>query len=389
MPAHAPTLSEDQLDAITAFVEDLARAQLGSEAYTQVCASCHGAAGEGGAGPVLIGTDVPAGVVATVISEGAGTMPGFGASLANDELEAVIFFTRRLVAGLAVPGAPEVDATLLYADLCAVCHGAEGEGGAGPTLLDGGLSDEELATIIADGQGSMPGFGEELSPDDLSALVDHVRSLSGEAPVTATGDELYAQWCAVCHGGQGEGGTGPSLLEGDVAGDELTTVIVEGRGSMPGFGSDLSDDGAQVLAAFVEGLAAAETTTLTTAILLRQSGPDMYAEQCALCHALDGSGDLGPDLRGTELSLNEVISRIYGGHAGGMPGFEGELSGLEVQEVARFVTTLGPVPEGDRSVWIRLWPIFLGVLLVIGLGGYAVMRGPRGAVEKEADTTLS
>ncbi len=158
---------------------------------------------------------------------------------------------------------------------------------------------------------------------------------------------------------------------------------------MPGFGSDLGDDGAQVLAAFVEGLAAAEATTSTTVLLLRQSGPDMYADQCAVCHALDGSGDLGPDLRGTELSLNEVVSRIYGGHADGMPGFEGELSGLEVQEVARFVTTLGPGPEGDRSVWSRLWPIFLGVLLVIGLGGYAVMRGPRSGAKEEVETTAS
>jgi hypothetical protein len=119
------------------------------------------------------------------------------------------------------------------------------------------------------------------------------------------------------------------------------------------------------------------------------SGVEMYADHCAGCHAADGRGDLGPDLRDSELSLNEIISRIYGGHAGGMPAFEGELTGLEVQEVARFVTTLHADSDGEGSgtpAW--LWPLLGGALVLVGLAGIVLVRRSRGSRPEVSPTAM-
>ena len=378
MPAHAPTYTEDQLDAITAFVQDLARIQLGAQTYVQVCASCHGAAGEGGAGPALIGSDISPAEITTVISEGAGAMPGFG-SLAESELQAVILFANRLVAGVAEP-APPPAGEQLYQDLCAACHGAEGEGGAGPPLAALTMSDDELGPLIAEGQGGMPGFAADLAGEDLDELVAYVQSTFGEAEQTATGADLYVELCAACHGAEGEGGAGPSLAALALGNDELSKLIAEGAGSMPGFVDQLSDVG---MANLVEFLAASfgeqDSSTTTTRAVPILSGLDMFVVHCAACHATDGSGGLGPDLRESHLSLNEVVSRIYGGHADGMPAFEGELTGLEVQEVARYVTTLYADSDGEvsgASAW--LWPVVGGLLALAGLSGLWLVRRSRG-----------
>ena len=377
MPAHAPTYSEDQLDDITHFIQDLARIRLGSETYLQLCSSCHGAAGEGGAGPALVGIDLSPGEITAVISEGAGTMPGFG-SLAESELQAIILFAKRLVAGVATFGPPVVDGSQLYLDLCAVCHGADGGGGAGPSLVALDLGEAELSMLIAEGQGGMPGFGSDLTDAELAELVAYVQSSFGAAP-DVTGEELYGELCAVCHGVEGEGGAGPPLTAMALSDDELSTVIAEGQGSMPGFSDQLSAEG---VADLVEYLAAAfggeDSSTTTTPAVPVLSGLDMFVVHCATCHAADGSGGLGPDLRDFDLSLNEVISRIYGGHADGMPAFEGELTGLEVQELARYVTTLYSDPDGDgsgASVW--LWPVVGGLLMLAGLAGFLFLRRSR------------
>lgn len=39
-------------------------------------------------------------------------------------------------------------------------------------------SDAELAKVIADGKGTMPGFSGKLGADTISALVKHIRTLA-------------------------------------------------------------------------------------------------------------------------------------------------------------------------------------------------------------------
>jgi mono/diheme cytochrome c family protein len=77
---------------------------------------------------------------------------------------------------------------------CTVCHGNEGKGDGraavafNPRPSDltdadglGRLSDEELLVVIGTGRASMPGFTTVLSPGELRAVTDYVRSLSSES----------------------------------------------------------------------------------------------------------------------------------------------------------------------------------------------------------------
>ena len=72
----------------------------------------------------------------------------------------------------------------LFAEHCAVCHGALGDGGSAPDLTNrpwqAGITDEQLERIIRQGvRGSaMPAFGETLSADSRRTLVRHIRSLA-------------------------------------------------------------------------------------------------------------------------------------------------------------------------------------------------------------------
>lgn len=58
----------------------------------------------------------------------------------------------------------------IYKNSCASCHGGDLEGGAGPDLTSVGsdLSQEEIETVIEEGQGSMP--AGLVSGDDLTTL---------------------------------------------------------------------------------------------------------------------------------------------------------------------------------------------------------------------------
>lgn len=69
--------------------------------YTKfACAGCHGAVGEGGAGPALNKAELPADQLTQVIRNGKGTMMGYKASSLSDaELAAVVRFTQAIGRG--------------------------------------------------------------------------------------------------------------------------------------------------------------------------------------------------------------------------------------------------------------------------------------------------
>jgi cytochrome c oxidase subunit 2 len=58
------------------------------------------------------------------------------------------------------------------------------------------------------------------------------------------GQELYEVHCAVCHGGQGQGGTGPQLagIAEKLTPAQHVSVVLNGRGGMPKWESSLDDD---------------------------------------------------------------------------------------------------------------------------------------------------
>ncbi len=60
---------------------------------------------------------------------------------------------------------------------CAVCHGGDGSGGVGPSLVgvDERLTVEEMRAVVTDGRGGMPAFRYTLDEDEFAEILDHVR----------------------------------------------------------------------------------------------------------------------------------------------------------------------------------------------------------------------
>lgn len=75
----------------------------------------------------------------------------------------------------------------------------------------------------------------------------------GPVAANATGDEIYQQKCG-CHGPGGKGGRAPVLTGGGgKSEDELVKIIHDGKGKMPAFGAQLTDDQIKKVAATVKG----------------------------------------------------------------------------------------------------------------------------------------
>jgi mono/diheme cytochrome c family protein len=61
----------------------------------------------------------------------------------------------------------------------------------------------------------------------------------------------------------------------------------------------------------------------------------LYADNCAGCHAADGSGGRGPDLR-DEDNVQGIAEQIREG-GDSMPAFAGELTDAQIDELAAYV----------------------------------------------------
>lgn len=94
-------------------------------------------------------------------------------------------------AGGAEPVTVERAAAALFAASCAGCHGVDGRGGGDsappgavmPDLSAAAVqdrSDQDMATVIREGRGMMPGFGSQLNERGIAALVAHVRTLRAQ-----------------------------------------------------------------------------------------------------------------------------------------------------------------------------------------------------------------
>ena len=173
----------------------------------------------------------------------------------------------------------------LFADNCAPCHQAGGQGKLGffPNLTDddwlyGGSFDAIHATLVGGRRGYMPNFSEVLSAAQIDQLANYVGSLSGidhDAAKEAAGDALFhsdTAACFYCHGGDAKGRKeigAPNLTdriwlwadvpaatagEGKLA--AIRGVITNGlnKGVMPAWAGRLSPEQIKVLTVYVHEL---------------------------------------------------------------------------------------------------------------------------------------
>jgi len=166
-----------------------------------------------------------------------------------------------------------------FADNCAPCHGSGGGGAKGyPNLNDddwlwgGKLADIE--NTIRHGarggdtkghQGNMPAFGRDniLKPNEISAVADYARSLSGlpadKGADLALGKKVFADNCAACHGPDGKGNRelgAPNLTDKIwLYGPDKATIvqgIQNGRGGvMPNWQGRLDESTLKSLVVYV------------------------------------------------------------------------------------------------------------------------------------------
>jgi cytochrome c oxidase cbb3-type subunit 3 len=190
----------------------------GAQLYARNCASCHGAQGDGGIGVPLALASFQAGISddylkKTIrIGRPGRVMPAFTA-LRDDEVEAVIRHVRswnKTPVGLARPPAKlafskgdPARGRQLFAQHCAACHGANGEGAKGtgvtfsrprdlpvmaPALNNAGFlaaaSDAMIKTTLMTGREGTPMqsfLKAGLKEKDIDDIVSHVRSFGKTA----------------------------------------------------------------------------------------------------------------------------------------------------------------------------------------------------------------
>ena len=64
----------------------------------------------------------------------------------------------------------------IYEWHCLGCHGAHGEGAWGPNIQSLNRTDQEIVSVIANGQGKMPAFKGHLSEAQMRELADYVKT---------------------------------------------------------------------------------------------------------------------------------------------------------------------------------------------------------------------
>ena len=199
----------------------------------------------------------------------------------------------------------------VYGNMCAVCHGAGGEGykaDHAPALAQqdflASVTDDALRVAITYGRAGtvMSAWGRErggpLSVADVKAVVAFIRAwqtlpdahldesvLEGDAE---QGEKVYARDCTGCHGAKGAGaaseGLGSPMLTGSTNGF-LRYAIRDGRPgtAMPGFRAALGTRSIDDVIAFLRSIPAPAVTRATPAkmppiplgpVPLNPHGPD-------------------------------------------------------------------------------------------------------------------
>ena len=170
--------------------------------FANNCQPCHGQNGTGRIGYPALGDDVwlwggKLSDIQTTITHGIRSsdpdarqsqMPAFGtdALLKPEEIQSVADYVG-VWWGVTAPGTDVAAGTKIFADNCALCHGAKGEGlrdSGGPPLnarihLYGGTRNAIVAQVTHPRAGVMPNWNTRLDPAAIKSVALYVHSLGG------------------------------------------------------------------------------------------------------------------------------------------------------------------------------------------------------------------
>ncbi|MDE2291809.1 MAG: c-type cytochrome [Elusimicrobia bacterium] len=164
-------------------------------------------------------------------------------------------------------------------------------------------------------------------------------------PQVTRGERLYAQLnCAYCHAIRGKGGrVGPDLETAFEKHDEawIRKHFQDPQALSPGTRMpklNLLDDEVDALVAYLKSVGTGGAFT--------PEAPKLFAENCATCHTIDGKGgDVGPNLsmigsaRSKDFIKNYVMDPSKSNPNSSMPGFAGQLTDVQIEDVARYLAS--------------------------------------------------
>ena len=402
MPPWREKLSDAQIATLAAYVVDPASTPAGKDLFQQNCKSCHG-------DRVPQATDIASAKEAISSGGAHQTMPVWGNILTPQQLDALVDYTLA-----AAKGTPLEVGQKLFADNCAVCHGQFGEGGPNPahpgqTIVPISTAeflktrdDFTLRSIIAQGQpnfGMSPfgsAYGGPLDDASLDALVAYLRSWEKKPPVelppevatpaaAQTGEAIYADVCAQCHGPKGEGGIGPSLSDPtfqlDFSDQQIFNTISQGHKATPmiAWGDVLSPEQIQQLVDYIrqlkqetpaspvatpqtapgatpEDTPSAETTPASGgAVSFAQDIQPIFKAKCTVCHGTLGgwsaasydtvmkSGDHAPVVVAGDSKGSLLAQKIQGTQTrGGVMPPGGKLSADQIKLILDWIDAGAP-----------------------------------------------
>lgn len=129
-----------------------------------------------------------------ILGSGPSLVDEFQKAYTKNEIARVAAMAKRplpteqqLLALFAQPEEKAKGATIFQAR-CSSCHGAQGQGGIGPNLTDDywlhGAKLSEIVKTVAFGvpEKGMPPWGSMMPPEEVNAVVIHVKTLKGTKP---------------------------------------------------------------------------------------------------------------------------------------------------------------------------------------------------------------
>ena len=214
---------------------------------------------------------------------GLGSFPGIGGWTSANQLEREqqiaqqneeeIFaeYRNMPIEELAQDNAAMKMGVRLFANNCAVCHGADGGGNYGfPNLADrdwlyGGTPEKIHETLLLGRAGNMPPWGGLLGEQKVQTVTEYVIALGKsehDAALAQQGHAVYQQNCAACHGADGKGNQAlgaPNLTDAvwlyDGTREGIAHSVRNGRANlMPAQKDMLREEKIHLLTAYVYSL---------------------------------------------------------------------------------------------------------------------------------------
>ncbi len=327
----------------------------GQRLFAINCAPCHGRS---------VSSSGEESEIRAVIIEGGQhlEMPGWKEMLSDSELDTLARFV--------MDPASEPGAQALYDLDCASCHGER---------VPAAESFEEARQIIATGGSheTMPVWGQVLTSEQLDALVAYTVSTAGGS-VIETGQFLYVENCASCHGDFGEGGENPSRPDDIIApistaeylktrdNHTLQQIIAQGQpnfGMSPfsvAYGGPLDDDEVDALVSFIRAWEDDPPVDLPPEVViagdLSLAGDEIFDSLCYQCHGPTPNGvRQGPSLATSDFQESrtdqELFEAINLGHeATAMIAWGEILTSEQIAQLIAFIRDLPPEDTADVGI---------------------------------------